>query len=52
VADKLVQAFSGQPGMKAQVWPDKWEHFGGMLNGPEFDAKRAEIRLVIGLKPV
>jgi hypothetical protein len=35
-----------------QVWPGaKWEEFPGMLNGPPFQAKRSQIRLVIGSKP-
>lgn len=32
-------------------WPGDWGKFGGMLNGPQFDSKGANLRLVIGSKP-
>ena len=51
IANELVAAIDGKTGNKPQVWPGQWETFGGMLNGPPFDAKRTEIRLIIGSKP-
>ena len=32
-------------------WPGDWAHFAGILNGPEFDVTRAQIRLIVGSKP-
>lgn len=35
-----------------RTWPGgDWAHFGGMLNGPSFNANEAEIRVIIGAKP-
>jgi hypothetical protein len=35
-----------------QLWPGDWDHFGGMLNGPNPPAPtEAPIRIVIGTKP-
>ena len=52
VAGELIAAIDGRQDAKPQVWPGQWETFGGMLNGPAFDANRTEIRVIIGSKPL
>jgi hypothetical protein len=32
-------------------WVGAWEMFGGVLNGPPFNADRASIRMIVGAKP-
>jgi hypothetical protein len=52
-ADALVAALKDTDlPLTREPWPGpKWDEFGGMLNGPEFSAKRSQLRLVIGSKP-
>ena len=51
-ATELLQALDG-PGVPApQQWPGDWDKFGGLLNGPDFKADAAEIRLIVGSKPL
>lgn len=51
--DALVTALSGARIATAkEAWPGDWDHFGGMLNGPNPPAPtEAPIRIVIGTKP-
>jgi hypothetical protein len=51
--DALVAAFiSVNLDAVKQQWPGDWDHFGGMLNGPNPPAPTAApIRIVIGTKP-
>ncbi len=40
-------------GLNGQIgrWPGDWKQFSGMLNGPDFNANRTEIRIIVGEKP-
>jgi hypothetical protein len=51
--DALVTAFnSARIATSKEPWPGDWDHFGGMLNGPNPPAPtEAPIRIVIGTKP-
>jgi hypothetical protein len=51
---ELIATSLNQVGLAAarQQWPVDWDKFGGMLNGPVFQANEAApIRLVVGSKP-
>ncbi len=52
-SDALVAAFASvNLDTGKQTWPGDWEHFGGMLNGPNPpDPTAAPIRIVVGTKP-
>lgn len=51
--DALVSAFnSAHIEAVKQEWPGDWDHFGGMLNGPNAPSPtEAPIRIIIGTKP-
>lgn len=51
--DALVTALNSVHIASAkETWPGDWEHFGGMLNGPQSPGPTAApIRIVIGSKP-
>jgi hypothetical protein len=50
IARELLAAINGNTAGSPEVWPGKWDSFGGMLNGPPFGADKTEIRLLIGSK--
>jgi hypothetical protein len=54
ICDALVAGLNSvQISAGKQVWPGDWDHFGGMLNGPNPPAPTAApIRIVIGTKPL